>query len=131
MTSLDTGARGAGFRQPCRSCPWRVDQDATAIPNFSLAKAEALAETCPDDAGYGPDFGAPQFACHQSRDGAEIVCAGWLATNGGRHPAVRMQVFAGKVPPAALEPGEDWPLLHERFDEVIAKLRATAPEPFR
>lgn len=122
MSACASGA----VRKPCPSCPWRVDQDATAIPNFSLGLAEALAETCPRN-GYGPDFGAPQFACHQSHEGDEIVCAGWLATNGGAHPGVRMNVLTGRVPAEALSPGENWPELHETFEEVIEKLRATTP----
>lgn len=113
-------------RRPCPSCPWRVDQDASTIPNFRLDLAENLANTCPSERGYGPDFGSPQFACHQSREDAEIACAGWLAQVGGAHPNVRMAVMAGKVPVEALTPGEDWPELHESFDEVIEKLRATA-----
>lgn len=113
-------------RKPCPSCPWRVDQDAAAIPHFSLDLAEGLAATCPDEHGMGPDFGAAQFACHQSRPGEEVVCAGWLAVVGACHPAVRMQVFAGTLPVEALAPGEDWPALHEAFAEVIEKLRATA-----
>lgn len=28
--------------RPCPSCPWRVDQDASAIPGFDLAKAERV-----------------------------------------------------------------------------------------
>lgn len=80
-------------RKPCPSCPWRVGQDASAIPNFSLELAENLRGTCEQD------FGAPVFACHQSREGEEIVCAGWLAVYG---------------------------VLHSSFDEVIEKLRASA-----
>lgn len=113
---------GQSVRQPCKTCPWRVDQHADAIPNFSLELAEGLANTCPRN-GYGPDLGSPQFACHQSKDGDEIVCAGWLATNGAAHPAVRINVFAGHTPAEALEPNEDWPDLHETFEEVIVKLR--------
>lgn len=111
---------------PCRSCPWRVDQDAQAIPNFDLDLAERLAATSPDARGFGPDFGSPQFACHQSREGAEVVCAGWLAVVGAAHPQVRMQVIRGQLDPAALEPGDGWPELHGSFVEVIEKLRATA-----
>ncbi len=74
----------------------------------------------------GPEFGAAQFACHQSREGAEVVCAGWLAVVGMCHPAVRMQLLTGTVSIEALSPGEDWPSLHESFAEVIEKLRATA-----
>lgn len=110
----------SAYRKPCPTCPWRVDQDASAIPNFSLELAENLRRTCEQG------FGAPMFACHQSRDGAEVVCAGWLAVYGADSIAVRMQVIAGNYPPEVLSPGEDWPDLHSSFDEVIEKLRATA-----
>lgn len=113
-------------RTPCPSCPWRVDQDAQSIPNFSLDLAEDLANTSPDARGFGPDFGSPHFACHQSREGDEFACAGWLASVGGAHPGVRMAVFAGTIPMEALAPGDDWPALHESFVEVIEKLRETA-----
>jgi len=113
-------------RKPCPSCPWRIDQDAAAIPHFRLELAEALAATCPDSRGMGPDFGAAQFACHQSRPGEEIVCTGWLATQGAAHPGVRLNVALGAAPVDALSPGEDWPPLHAEFSEVIAKLRASA-----
>jgi Family of unknown function (DUF6283) len=113
-------------RKPCPACPWRVDQDAAAIPHFSLDLAEQLAGTCPDDRNMGPDFGSAQFACHQSRPGAAIVCAGWLAVVGHRHPAVRVAVLTGATPHEALSPGEDWPELHSHYGEVIEKLRATA-----
>lgn len=113
-------------RKPCPNCPWRVDQDARSIPHFSLDLAEGLANTCPDERGFGPDFGSPQFACHQSRPGEEIVCAGWLRVVGLAHPAVRMNAIAGAIPPEAFEPGGEWPELHGSFVEVIEKLRATA-----
>lgn len=107
-------------RQPCLSCPWRVDQDAQDIPNFSLDLAERLERTCHQD------FGAPVFACHQSRKGKEFPCAGWLAVYGANSIAVRMMVIGGRIQPDALQPGEDWPELHTDFEEVIEKLRETA-----
>lgn len=113
-------------RLPCPSCPWRVDQDATAIPSFRLDLAEALADTCPDERGMGPVWGAPMFACHQSRDGAEVVCAGWLASVGREHPVVRLQVLRGDLDPAVLDPGEGWPELEPDYQRVIEKLRETA-----
>lgn len=115
--------------KPCPSCPWRIDQDARDIPNFDLAKAETLAGTCPDERGMGPDFGARLFACHKSKEGEEFACAGWLAAVGSSHPMVRFAVYQGKLSPDALSPGKGWPRLHSSFQEVIAKLRATAITP--
>jgi hypothetical protein len=114
--------------KPCASCPWRRAATAEDIPNFDLDLAEKLADTCPDHRGMGPDFGASMFACHQSRPGEEFACAGWLAKVGHSHPAVRLAVVFGRLDPAALEPGADWPELHDDYQEVLDKLRAT-PAP--
>lgn len=112
--------------KPCPSCPWRVDQDARDIPGFDLAKAESLSSCCPDERGFGPDFGAAMFACHQSKEGGEFPCAGWLATVGDRHPQVRLAVAMNQLPVERLQPGTDWPPLHASYGEVLAKLRASA-----
>jgi hypothetical protein len=112
--------------KPCASCPWRRAAGAGDIPNFDPGLAEKLADTCPDDRGMGPDFGASMFACHQSREGEEFACAGWLAKVGHCHPAVRLAVISGRLDPAALEPGVDWPELHDSYREVLDKLRATS-----
>lgn len=111
--------------RPCPSCPWRIDQSASDIPNFDLSLAEALAPTSPDARGMGPDFGASMFACHQSKIGGEIPCAGWLAKVGHRHPGVRMAVMSGRISADALAPGPGWPELHNSYPEVLDKLRAT------
>lgn len=112
--------------KPCPSCPWRMDKDASDIPNFSLALAEGLSTCCPDNRGMGPECGAGMFACHQSKDGAKITCAGWLATVGHRHPGVRLAVAMKRLNMSALRPGNDWPTLHSSYQDVLEKLRATA-----
>jgi len=117
--------RPCALRTPCPSCPWRTDQAASDIPRYRTGLAEALAVTSPNERGVGPDLDAPQFACHQSLEGEEFACAGWLATQGHRHPAVRLAVTQGRIPPEALAPGEDWPELHATFGEMLAKLRAS------
>lgn len=112
--------------RPCPSCPWRICQDARAIPNFDLVLAESLARTCPDASGFGPSWDASVFACHQSRCGHEIACAGWLAVVGSAHPGVRLAVMHGTLPATALRPGADWPALHSNYQQVLAKLRRTS-----
>lgn len=111
----------AAVRTPCRSCPWRVGSSADAIPGFSPQRAEDLRATCERSQGLG----TAMFACHQSRVGEEIVCAGWLAVHGRESIAVRIAVLEGRVPVQALDPGEDWPPLYADFDAMIANLRAT------
>lgn len=112
---------------PCASCPWRLDATAADIPNFDLELAENLAATCPDERGMGPDFHAGIFACHQSKIDEEFACAGWLAMVGHASPRVRMAVGQGLIDAEALEPGKDWPKLHDNYGEVLEKLRATTP----
>ncbi len=128
-TTQATSGRAAGLKLPCKTCPWRVDRSAQDIPNFSLALAERLAATSPDERHVGPALGAPQFACHQSELGKEVVCRGWLAAVGHRHPMVRLAVLQGRLPAEALSPGPDWPVLHETYPQVLEKLRQTCGEP--
>ena len=109
--------------KPCPACPWRVTAMADDIPHFDMELAEGLASTCPDEKGHGPEFQARMFACHQSKDGAEIACAGWLATVGHKHPRVRFAVGTGRLDPASLRPGKGWPALHKSYQDVLAKLR--------
>lgn len=107
-------------RQPCKSCPWRIEgAPASGIPGFSLELAEGLRNTCDGR------FGNPIFACHQSRDGAEIVCAGWLAVYGWHSIAIRLKLAAETMRGEDIGPEEGWPALHPTFDDMIEKLRRT------
>lgn len=90
------------------------------IPGFRLDLAERLVATT------GDQVGAPLFACHQSRPAEEVVCAGWLVRYGWDNIGVRFALLEGDYTPEMLEPGADWPELHETFEEVLQKLRATA-----
>lgn len=110
-------------RLPCPSCPWRVDQDASAIPHFSLSLAEALSKTCGAPGQEAP-LGSSLFACHQSREGREVVCVGWLAMAGEHNLQARLLQAQGRLP--VLRPDDTWPELHASYDEVIGKLRATS-----
>lgn len=113
--------------QACASCPWRKDRNAHDIPNFNLEMAENLAATCPDARGMGPNYDAAWFACHQSREGAEFPCAGWLASVGIAHPGVRLALMSGRLDVVTLTVPPNSPELHESYGEVIAKLRQSIP----
>jgi hypothetical protein len=90
-----------------------------------MALAEKLRATCPNEKDMGPGIDANWFACHQSKEGAEIPCAGWLAKVGRAHPRVRLAVMEGRLDPDVLTPGQDWPLLHDTYEQVMEQLRAT------
>lgn len=112
-------------RTPCKSCPWRVDQTAQDIPNFSLELAENLRGSCTGE------LGASVFSCHLSREGDEFPCAGWMAIYGYDSITVRMLHAQGVMEydaEAVMPPPPDWPELHADFDEVIQKLRDTVKE---
>lgn len=105
---------------PCKSCPWRVGADADAIPGFSMGMAEDLRST------VSGELGAPIMACHQSREGDEIPCQGFLAVEGYNNLAVRINVAVGKMDPEVVaEPPEDWPELYGDFDAMLANLYDT------
>lgn len=99
-------------KRPCDECPWRKDAKQG---RFEQERWAALAASSADERGFGPEFDAPLFACHKSPEGGERACAGWLAVEGANHPRVRLAVGFESLPPRALEPGEDWPELHESF----------------
>lgn len=117
----------APLERPCGSCPWRRDTTAADIPHFDIDLAEALAGTCPDAQGRGPDAGASMFACHASKVGQEFICAGWLAMVGRANVRVRLACRSGRIDPELLSPQPDWPALHKSYSDVLNKLRATAP----
>ncbi len=115
-------------KKPCHGCPWRTDRDASDIPEFSLERAEGLAACCPDERGFGPDYFAHLFACHESRDGNEFACAGWLAVCGSAHPLVRQAVGRGALDRTRLSAGADWPELHGTYADVLQKLRDSSSD---
>lgn len=84
---------------------------------FSRGRFDALAGTS-GRAGDAAPLGAPMFACHKSREGADDACAGWLAVAGVEHLGVRLAVAQNRLDPAALSSGEDWPPLFSSFEEM-------------
>lgn len=115
-------------KRPCRTCPWRVTQDASEIPNFNLELAEDLVDSSGSPGDDRP-IGSPMFACHQSKPQEEIVCMGWLKAVGAYHLGVRVQCMDGGSfdPEDVFAPPDDsWPELESSFEAVIRKLRRTA-----
>jgi hypothetical protein len=114
------GVRGQLNEHWCSKC-------AAMCADVLRRAAVGLADCCPDSRNMGPDFGASMFACHQSKQGAEITCAGWMATVGNRHPGVRLAVAMGRLDAPALQVGDGWPDLHQNYQQVLGKLQASGP----
>jgi len=77
---------------PCPSCPWRVDKDASAIPNYVQKKAEGLLNTVGEE-----DAMRPIMACHNSTDRKMVACKGYLAREGWRNITVRLLLIKGQI----------------------------------
>jgi Family of unknown function (DUF6283) len=101
-------------RWPCAECPFRRD---TEPGQFPACRYQALQETAGQPGNEAP-LGAPMFACHKSAEGREEACAGWLAVAGYEHLGVRLAIALGRLPAAALSPGEDWPELFGSYEET-------------
>ncbi|WP_236746240.1 DUF6283 family protein [Mycobacteroides abscessus] len=103
--------------RPCANCPWRTD---SAKGEFSTQRFEALRATV-GVPGREVGLGAPMFACHKSEPGRDRACAGWLAVAGVEHLGIRLAVALGRLPAAALRPGDDWPDLFGSYDEMVER----------
>lgn len=109
--------------RPCKSCPWRVDNDASIIPGYNQEKAEALLACVGNEDSF-----RPIMACHHSAEGKETACRGYLAQEGYRNLNVRLMIMAGRCPdPISVADAcyEDGTQLEEDYHDVLAKLSAT------
>lgn len=107
---------------PCDECLIRADNKENPRSKFPAERWAASSASIRNAAGYGPDMHAPLFGCHKgtpSDPDEDLACAGWLAKFGAGHPTVRLAVVCGGLPVSALEPGENWPPLHNTWDEVV------------
>lgn len=100
--------------KPCRECPFRRD---TEPGQFTSERYEALLDTV-GHAGQERQLGEPLFACHKAPEGAEQVCAGWLAVCGAEHLSIRLAVVSGLIDGSLLSPAEDWPDLFDSYEEM-------------
>ncbi len=110
---------------PCKSCPFRKDQDATTIPRYCPDKAENLMGTVGEEDGF-----RQVMSCHLSQADDGLACKGWLVRHGWKNFWVRLFVGQGKMPDpldvaAACEKrGIE---LEKDYPTVLDKLRRTAP----
>ena len=92
-----TGGRGLYRREPCATCPWRLDSPVGRFP------AQAYRESAPT--AY--DGAMNTFACHESGAGRPAKCAGFLLRNADNNIGVRLAIMRGEYDPATvnLPPG--------------------------
>lgn len=67
-------------KRPCAECPWRTDVPARKFP---ISRFRALAESA-----Y--DLARMIFACHMSKEGGEVVCAGYILSQGAHNLSLRL-----------------------------------------
>lgn len=117
-----TAQKRATVRQ-CPSCPWRVDcVPERDIPNgYSCDLHEQLRETIARDTSISATLRI--MACHYSKLGEEIPCAGWLHNQlgVGNNITVRLAVIRGRLPAPEVD-GEQ----HQTFEETLPRGRGHA-----
>ncbi|WP_282704021.1 DUF6283 family protein [Streptomyces sp. CC219B] len=103
----------------CTRCPWRTDADLTA---FSEQDMDMLRRA---DGGPGAEapLDAPVVGCHLDQpDTAHAFrwCAGWLATVGEYHLAIRLAIAFEALPGDAVTPRANWPRLYASLEALLA-----------
>lgn len=111
---------------PCATCPWRKSSTVGGydIPGFNICKMRGLRNTVGHD-----DAIRPMMACHYSPEGDERVCIGYVAREGWRNIAVRMQAITGKLDIGAVMDAAEGLDLWESFDEMLAAYEDAADSP--
>lgn len=80
------GGRPLYRREPCATCPWRVD-----------AVGEFPAEAFRHSASTAYDMAQRAFSCHESGTAKPALCAGFLLRGAEHNLTVRMHRMAGAV----------------------------------
>ncbi|OLL70439.1 hypothetical protein Ae168Ps1_6186 [Pseudonocardia sp. Ae168_Ps1] len=124
--SAHCGPRPLRYRAngPCSDCPWRTDSDPT---QFGTARWDQMLATAGAPGTEAP-IGAPLFACHQSSEGREQACAGWLAAVGYHHLGVRVAAAQGRIPVETLNPESYDVYLYRSWDALLADKLPADPD---
>lgn len=103
-------------RKQCAKCPWRKDVDPHTISNgYSVEAHKKLRGTIADGLRLGGELHL--MACHESPNGAEVPCVGWLnhQLGVGNNIALRLAVMRGRLSADFEVVGEQ----HERFEDTL------------
>lgn len=104
-------------RRQCAKCPWKVDTDPHEIPNgYCPTKHANLENTiaAPGSLAPGP---LRIMACHETSQGKELPCVGWLShqLGPGNNIALRVAVMTGRLSGNFETVGPQ----HERFEDTL------------
>lgn len=102
------------------ACPWRLDAEPG---EFTAARFEMLAATVGTPEHDVPISGRV-FACHNTREGGEVACAGALRVAGEHHVRVRLLVALGALPADAIGLRDDEPELFSDYDTMAVQQAA-------
>lgn len=108
----------------CKSCPWRVDcVPDKDIPRYKEALHHSLAKTIQSGLESMSCSTRHIMACHYSKPGEEIHCAGWLHNQlgPGNNIGVRLSVMSGSMPVPVVDGKQ-----HERFEDTLPKKKRKA-----
>lgn len=105
-------------RRQCAKCPWKKTTNPYEIPNYQRALHESLrGDTIAEP---GDMRGAPKMmACHETTEGRELPCIGWLANQlgPGNNIGLRLRALSDRSLSNFTLVGEQ----HETFEDTLPK----------
>ncbi len=94
VVSIEGGRGDLYRREPCPTCPWRLDA-------VGIFPAEAFKHSV----SVAYDVSIRTFACHESGTKAPATCAGFLLKNSANNLGVRMKDARGLIDFASISDG--------------------------
>ncbi len=110
-------------KKPCKNCPWKRSSKAGGedIPNFSIEMMRDLKKTT-FEADCHPnerDALRPVFACHDTKEGKEATCAGYVARDGKHNITVRFLAASDNVDLRPIIEAAEENELYNDFHEML------------
>ncbi|MYM61609.1 hypothetical protein GTG28_20625 [Vibrio sp. OCN044] len=112
--------------KPCKHCPWKRSSKVGGgdIPNFSLSLMRNLASTAKGGAVHDRDQFRKIFACHDSKEGSECACAGYVARDGLHNLNVRLLAIQNDVDLTSIIREAEKHELYDSFEEMLSDYEA-------
>lgn len=102
----------------CEKCPWKRETNPYDIPGYELEKHKALRQTIADPDSF--DLGKViAFSCHESNEGDDYFCVGWLHNQLGQGNNIPLLIHM-----LSYENAKDIRVIgeqHERFEDTLPK----------